>query len=132
MTSWSHSCLQTSLRVRHSPRSPALQGDSLPSEPPGNEFIDYTPIQNKKLKLKKKKNQCGMGPCMLSCFSHAQFFATLWTIACRAPLSVGFSRQEYWSGLPCPPPGGLPNPGIEPMSLLSPALRGRIFTTSAA
>ena len=56
MTSWSHSCLQTSLWVRHSPRSPALQGDSLPSEPPGNEFIDYTPIQHKKLKLKKKES----------------------------------------------------------------------------
>ena len=47
-----------------------------------------------------------------------------------AILSVGFSRQEYWSALPCPPPGDLPNPGIEPMSLISPALAGRFFTTS--
>ena len=44
---------------------------------------------------------------------------------------MGFSRQEYWSGWPCPPPGDLPNPGIEPMSLISPALAGRFFTTSA-
>ena len=43
----------------------------------------------------------------------------------------GFSRQEYWSGMPCPPPGDLPNPGIEPTSLMSPALAGGFFTTSA-
>ena len=48
-----------------------------------------------------------------------------------APLSKGFSRKEYWSGLPFPPPGDLPNPGIEPMSLTSPALAGGFFTTSA-
>jgi len=49
-------------------------------------------------------------------------FATLWTVACQALLSMEFFRQEYWSGLPCPPPGDLPDPGIEPESLLSPAL----------
>ena len=48
-------------------------------------------------------------------------FATLWTVARQGPLSMGFSRQEYWSGLPCPPPGDLPNAGIEPASLVSPA-----------
>ena len=48
--------------------------------------------------------------------SHVQLFATLWTVARQAPLSMGFSRQEYWSGLPCLPPGDLPNPGIEPRS----------------
>ena len=48
----------------------------------------------------------------------------------QAPLSMGFSRQEYWSGVLCPPPGGLPDPGIEPESLMSPALIGRFFTTS--
>ena len=52
-------------------------------------------------------------------------------VTSQAPLSMGFSRQEYWSGLPCPPPGDLPNPGIEPVSLTSPALAGRFFTTSA-
>ena len=67
----------------------------------------------------------------LSCFSHVQLFTVLWTIACLAPLSMGFSRQDYWNGLPCPPPGDLPNPGIEPTSLVSPALAGGFFTTSA-
>ena len=52
------------------------------------------------------------------------------TVACQAPLSMGFSRQEYWSGLPCCPPGDLSNPGIEPTSLMSPALAGGFFTTS--
>ena len=53
---------------------------------------------------------------MLTHFNRVQLFATLWTVACQAPLSMGFSRQEYWSGLPCPPPGDLPDPGIEPGS----------------
>ena len=68
--------------------SPALQADALTSEPPG------------KPKVKS-----------LSC---VQLFVTLWTIAYQAPLSMGFSRQRYWSGLPFPSPGDLPNPGIEP------------------
>ena len=54
--------------------------------------------------------------CMLSHFSHVQLFAMPWTVARQTPLSMGFSRQVYWSGLPCPPPGNLPNPGIEPRS----------------
>ena len=52
-----------------------------------------------------------------------------WIIAHQDPLSMGFSKQEYWSGLPCSPPGDLPNPGIELGSLTSPALAGRFFTT---
>ena len=70
--------------------------------------------------------------CMLNHFSYVLFFAILWTIACQGPLSMGFSRQECWSGLPRPPPADLPNPVSEPMSLLTPALVGRFFTTSAA
>ena len=58
--------------------------------------------------------------------SHVWFFATLWTVACQAPLSTGFPRQEYWSGLPFPPPADLPDPGSKPAS---PALAGRFFTT---
>ena len=54
--------------------------------------------------------------CVLSRFSHVQLFATLWTVAHQAPLSVYFSRREYWSGLPFPSPGDLPNPGIEARS----------------
>ena len=57
--------------------------------------------------------------------------ATLWTVARQDPLSMGFSQQEHWSGLPCPPPGDLPNPGIEPTSFPSTTLTGGSFTTSA-
>ena len=57
-------------------------------------------------------------------------YATLWTVTHQDPLFMGLSRQEYWSGLPCPPPGDLPNPGTEPTSLMSPALAGSFFTTS--
>ena len=57
--------------------------------------------------------------CMLSHFNRVQLFATPWTVACQALLSIGFSRQEYWSGLPCPPPGDLPDSGLEPASLMS-------------
>ena len=55
--------------------------------------------------------------------------ATPWTVACQAPLSLEFSGQEYWSGLPFPSPGDLPDAGFEPLSLLSPALAGGFFTT---
>ena len=64
--------------------------------------------------------------------SHIRLFATPWTVAHQAPLSMGFSRQKYWSGVPFPLPGDLPNPGIEPASFTSPALAGRFFTTSVA
>ena len=68
----------------------------------------------------------------MSDFSGIQLFVTPWTVSCQAPLSMGFSRQEYWSKLPFPPPGDLPDPGTEPMSLMSPALAGEFFTASAA
>ena len=71
-----------------------------------------------------------MQVCMLSRFSPVQLFATPWTVAHQAPLSMGFSRQEYWSELPFPPPRDLPNPGIEPASLMSPASGGEFFTSS--
>ena len=64
--------------------------------------------------------------------SHVQLLATPWTVACQAPLSMRLSRQEYWSGLPFPSPGDLPDPGIEPESLESPALASGFFTTSAS
>ena len=68
--------------------------------------------------------------CVLSCFGCVQLFATLWTVARQASLSMGFTRQEYWSGLPFPPLGGLPDSEIKPRSLMSPALAGGFFTTS--
>ena len=73
-----------------------------------------------------------MHVCILCPFSCVRLFEVLRTVAPRAPLSVGFSRQEYRSGLPCPPPGGLPDPGITPRSLALLALAGGFFTTSAS
>ena len=66
--------------------------------------------------------------CMPSHFCHVQLFATLWTIACQTPLSVRFSRQDYWSGLPCPPPGDLSDAGIEPSFNCLQCRRCRFFT----
>ena len=86
------------------PRSPALQEDSLPSEPPG----------------KPKNTEVGS----LSLLQHGLYPA-------RLLCPWGFSMQEYWSGLPCPPPGDLPTPGIKPASLMFPALAGGFFSTSA-
>ena len=68
---------------------------------------------------------------VLSRFSRVQLFATPWTVASQAALSMEFSRQEYWSGLPFSSPGELPDPGIEPMSLMSPAFAEGFFATSA-
>ena len=66
----------------------------------------------------------------LSCFTCVLLFVTLRTAAHQAPLFMGFSRQEHWSRLPCPPPGDLPDPGIKLASFMSPALAGGFFTTS--
>ena len=59
--------------------------------------------------------------------SHVQLFAILWTVACQGPLSMGFSRQEYCSGFPFPPPRDLPDPGIKPTCPESPELADRFF-----
>ena len=74
-----------------------------------------------------------MPACLLSPFSHVQLFAMLWTIARQASLFMGFSRQEYWSGLPCPLQGIFPTQGLKArlLSLHSPALAGKFFTTNA-
>ena len=69
--------------------------------------------------------------CMLTHFSRVHLFVTPWPVARQAALSMGFSRQEYWSGLPSPPAENLPDPETEPVSLTSPALAGMFFTTSA-
>ena len=68
-----------------------------------------------------------MCACILSHFSSVQLFATLWTVAFQVPLSMEFSRQEYWSGLSCPPPGNLLNPRIEHTSPVSPALQADLY-----
>ena len=69
---------------------------------------------------------------MLSHFSRVQLFMSLWNIPCQTSLSMGFCKQEYWSGLLCPPPGDLPDPGMEPTSLTSAALADGFFPTSSS
>ena len=69
--------------------------------------------------------------CVLSLFSRVRLCVTPWNVARQAPLSTGFSRQEHWGGLSCPPPEDLPDPGIEPAALMSPASAGGLFATSA-
>ena len=68
--------------------------------------------------------------CVASCFGHVWLCMTLWTAAHQVCLSMGLSRQEYWGALSCSSPGNLPDPGIKPKSLVSPASAGRFFTTS--
>ena len=67
---------------------------------------------------------------MLSHFSRVRLFAALWTVAHQAPLATGFPRQEHWSGVPFPSPGGLPDPEIELTSLTGPELADGFFTTN--
>ena len=69
--------------------------------------------------------------CVLSHFSRVWPCVTLWSVTCQAPLSMGFSRKEYWRGVSRPPPGDLSDPGVKPTSFLSPALAGMFFTASA-
>ena len=78
--------------------------------------------------MQVKEDQALRHVCYL--FSPVWLFGTLWTVACQAALSMGFSRQEYWSELLCPLPGDLPDAEIELMCLMSPVLPGRFFTTS--
>ena len=75
------------------------------------------------------KYECEKWKC--KSLSSIQLCATPWTVALQAPLFMGFSRQEYWSGRPCPPPEDLPDPGMEPVSFMSPSLAERFFTTRA-
>ena len=81
------------------------------SEDP-HKILAYLPL----LRSLLAKTVCTRAKSLVSVVSDS---ATLWIAACQAPLSIGFSRQEYWSGLLCPPPGNLPDPGVEPVSLRS-------------
>ena len=94
-----------------------------------------TKLVSQTLLLLTNNSQSNVCVCVCVCVESLQSCVTrlqLWTIARQAPLPMGFSRQEYWGGLPCPPPGDLPNPGVEPTSLMVPALAGRFFTTGAS
>ena len=97
------------------PGSPAFQADSLPSKPPGSRTQNTSEVC-----LWTKINFKWIIDRTLKC-CHAVVYNSLWSVACQALLSLEFSRQEYWSGLPFPSPGDLPNPGIEPGSPASQA-----------
>ena len=86
------------------------------------------PIWEKNL---KRSAYMYMHACVQNCLSRVWLFVTLWTVTCQPLLSIGFSRQEYWSGLPCPPPGDLLDPGVEAASPVFPALAGGFFTAGA-
>ena len=91
-----------------------------------------TPLFSQQKTISKETqfwNQLVVPVCMLNRFNRVRLYATPWIVACQAPLSMGFSRQEYWSGLPFPSPGVLPDPGMEPASIFW--LVGWFFTTSA-
>ena len=78
-----------------------------------------------------RRGGLGKDSLVVQSLSRVKLFATPWTIAHQVPLSMGFPRQEYWSGLPFPSPGNLPDSGIEPSSFMSPTLAGGFFTSSA-
>ena len=88
-------------------------------------------LRGRQSRAKKQNVLCPVFPTVRSRFSRVQLFATPWTTARQAPWSMGFLWQEYWSGLPCPPPRDLPDPRIEARSLTFPALAGEFFTTSS-
>ena len=103
----------------------------------GNRFVVNNKLSYWSQKKKKRESlfEAQVLPTVmhyvLSCFSYVQLFVIPWTVAHWAPLSMGFPRQEYWSGLPCSPPRDHPDPGTELASLMSPALAGRFFIPSA-
>ena len=107
------------------PAPPALEGKVLTTGPPGSLYIITL---SEKEEAEEKKSHFHVRfiivcVCKLSCFSHEWLFVTLWIVSCQAPLSMGFCSQEYWSELPCPPIGHIPEPGIESTFSLSPALQ---------
>ena len=94
----------------------------------GKHLVWTMVIRDGKERQNRHKEFQFMCACVPSCFRHVWLYATPWTVSHRL---MGFSRQEYRSGLPCPPPGYLPDSGIKPVSLMSPALAGGFFTTNA-
>ena len=107
------------------PRSPALPADSLPSEPPGkpkNTGVgSLFHLQRIFPTQESNRGLCEIKTDTVSVLSHVRLFATPWTVACQAPLSMGILQARILSGLPCPPPGDLSNLGIEPRSPALPA-----------
>ena len=92
------------------------------------EYLPFNGFLRTKARSTHNLKGCSGFAAVVQLLSHVGFFATLWTVAHQTPLSVGFSRQEQWNGLPFPPPGDLPGSGSEPAS---PVLTGGFFTTEA-
>ena len=91
-------------------------------------YTSYAEYTVKEKNRSKREDRLSSKLCVYA--RHVVVFATPWTVACQASLFMEFSRQEYWSGLPFPIPGDLPNRGVKPISIESPLLAGRFFTTA--
>ena len=112
-------------------------GKSTPPQARGNGLADKTAKQadeglgvTSEAPMLEKAADSYMHTCKISHFSHVLLFGAQYTIAHKAPLSMKLSRQEYWSGLPCPSSGDFPDRSIKPVFLMFPALSVRFFTTS--
>ena len=105
--------------------------EDMPTGSPSLESAPGAAIVEPTMEVSRKSDAEPSCLCALGRSGRVQLFVTPCTVARQAPLSVGLSRLVYWSGLPCPLPGDLPDPGIEPASLTSPALASGFFTTSA-
>ena len=128
---WTHiSCLAGRLFTTKPPGKPSKIMPTLKYK--WEKHAWWTGIWKNKEYVKKYLAFCGLPhPMHAKSLQSCPTLWDLWTVAYQVPLSMGFSRQEYWSRLLCPPPGHLPHPGIEPACLMSPALTGGFFTTSA-
>ena len=107
-----------------------IRGKGNPCSPLVGMYTGSATMENNMEPLQKIQSRSTMCCVRVQSLSRAQLFATPWIIALQAPLSMEFSRQDYWSGLPFPSPGDLPDPGIEPASPVPPSLVGRFFTTA--
>ena len=107
-----------------------MQADSLPSEPPGRPPKNGNEPEKRELFKYFVKYYIYCCCRLVAKSKVSNSFAIPWTVACQIPLSMEFSRQEYWSGLPFPPPEDLLDPGIKPSSLISPALGRRVLPRS--
>ena len=98
-------------------------GGCVPLPPQKRMLVPHLSSALRQAQTDPSQNTTCLSVCLLICFNCVCLFVTPWTVAHQAPLSMRMSRQEYWSGLPCPPPGDLPDPGIEPVSPAAPTMQ---------
>ena len=106
------------------------QSKSPETDPNKMEMYELPKKEQKEMVIHKFNTLCAC-KCVHQVASGISDSTIPWIVASQAPLSMGFSRQKYWRGLPCPSPGDVPDPGIEPRSLRSPEFAGGFFTTNA-